>query len=324
MDGRNALPPGADRADPAVMDAAVNRRSSRLRDLYSGTGPVASVYFDLRPGDDEVFSRWRAVADALSCQGADRGLIGVLWAGVLGALPGRGVLAMFAADGRVLFSVVMPEASAPDRARYGLPHLLPLLAWLQDRPAHVVVLLDRTGAGIVVHPGEDSRDHNAEQVAEVLVPVLRGHPVHLLVTAGDVLAVRRADDRRPTAAERTASLLAELERERRPGGLAVVGASATLELLARGGVRTLLVADDPPNTDGDGVPGRTAWYGPAPTDAALEPEALRRPGPWPRRERLVDIAVRAALCTGAQVHVMAADTRQETVPDGVAALCGYG
>jgi hypothetical protein len=89
------------------------------------------------------------------------------------------------------------------------------------------------------------------------------------------------------------------------GGLAVEGAAATLAALGRGQVATLLLTglflDDQ----------RTAWFGPAPTDAAADRDALAGLGvPDPVEGRLVDVAVRAALGTGAEVRIL--DPADET------------
>jgi hypothetical protein len=89
------------------------------------------------------------------------------------------------------------------------------------------------------------------------------------------------------------------------GAQAVEGAAATLAALARGQVGTLLLTglflDDR----------RTAWFGPAPTDVAADRDALVGLGvPGPVEARLVDVAVRAALGTGAEVRVL--DPADET------------
>jgi hypothetical protein len=89
------------------------------------------------------------------------------------------------------------------------------------------------------------------------------------------------------------------------GAQAVEGAAATLAALARGQVATLLLTglflDDE----------RTVWFGPAPTDVAADRDALVGLGvPGPVEGRLVDVAVRAALGTGAEVRVL--DPADET------------
>jgi hypothetical protein len=92
-----------------------------------------------------------------------------------------------------------------------------------------------------------------------------------------------------------------------PGPLAVQGAEATLAALGRGQVETLLLTglflDDQ----------RTAWFGPAPTDLAADRDVLAALGVGePVEGRLVDVAVRAALGTGAGVRVL--DPADQTRP----------
>jgi Bacterial archaeo-eukaryotic release factor family 2 len=89
------------------------------------------------------------------------------------------------------------------------------------------------------------------------------------------------------------------------GERAVEGAAATLAALGRGQVETLLLTglflDD----------GRTAWFGPAPTDVATDRGALAGLGVAnPVEGRLVDVAVRAALGTGAGVRILDPDDQQ--------------
>jgi len=107
------------------------------------------------------------------------------------------------------------------------------------------------------------------------------------------------------ATHQTQAMLAVLARHAGPHGTAVYGAWASLRALAAGQVQTLCVVDDDEDE-------RMAWFGSrllcggaAATDAA--------PG------RLVDVAVRAALLTGADVRVV----EPGTVPEGIAALCRY-
>lgn len=200
------------------------------------------------------------------------------------------------------------------------------------------------------HRAEDSWEHNAVRVAEALARTLRNQEAHLLLLAGDVralqylgehlpgqvrqeVAIRRlaggrspdgsaarraeqiADEVRAAVAEQTFALLDRLEEQRGPDGLAVDGATAVLEALARGRVRTLLLAPD------TGAP-RTAWYGPEGTDVSTQRAVVARTGARPREGRLVDIAVRAALLTRADVRVVPASDRR-LPPDGIAALARF-
>jgi hypothetical protein len=91
------------------------------------------------------------------------------------------------------------------------------------------------------------------------------------------------------------------ERGRGPGGLAAEGAEATLAALARSQVEVLLVADDPDDE-------RRAWFGAMPQQLALDRETVEAIGePTPVEGRLPDVAVRAALGSSADVHVLAPD-----------------
>jgi hypothetical protein len=82
------------------------------------------------------------------------------------------------------------------------------------------------------------------------------------------------------------------------GHRAVEGAEDTMAALRAAQVATLLVHDDP---DDD----RQAWWGPEPVHVALQREELEGLGVNNlRRARLVDVAVRAALRTGAGVRVV--------------------
>jgi hypothetical protein len=369
------------------MDAVSGYGVSALRDLYHRTGPYASVYASVRPtGEQDVLQRWRALATELIQQGAGTRLVEVVHHRVLNEVPGPGVLAVYAADEEALLAVTMPGSAQPDLARYGvLPHLLPLLEWLQDRPSYVTALVDRTGADITLHPGgtaspvqwtvegpddeiernapggwsqpryqhraEDSWEHNAVAVVESLVPVIQEHTVPLLVLAGDVRALQYlekhlparvtrhvtirhvsgsrspdgsdplraeqvADAVRLTVAEQTASLLAQFDEERRPGGRAVDGVAPTLEAFRESRVGVLLLARDVGDT-------RTAWFGLDPTAAADERQDLERVGVQPRRGPLVDIAVRSALLTRARIRILESSGAPEAPVEGIGALCRF-
>ncbi|MGW2310959.1 baeRF2 domain-containing protein [Actinomadura luteofluorescens] len=359
-----------------------------LRRLCSG-GPVTSVYFNLTapPGEEDAALRWERMGRRLRAQGAGGAVVDALDRLVARAEPGSGALAAFAVDGDPEPTVVeMPDARQPDLAVHGpVPRLLPLLAWLQERPPYVLTLVDRKGADIEAcrggtrtattrtidgpddeivrnapggwsqsrhqHRAEDSWEHNATRVAHALADDLAATGAHVLLLGGDVRAMQYltkhlpdgvrhevtvghvsggrnrdgARRRRQTqvreqvsrwADEETRGLLERLDEGRGPSGLAVEGAAATLRALARGRVDTLLVADDPADR-------RTAWFGPAPTQVSDRRTSLAETGADPvEHGRLVDVAVRAAVLTGAEVRVL-----EPGAPDlpaqGIGALCRY-
>jgi uncharacterized protein YukE len=121
----------------------------------------------------------------------------------------------------------------------------------------------------------------------------------------DKLAAATAEADNRALLDRFAEELGQAATGAERGDRAVEGAAATLAALARSQVATLLLTglflDDR----------RTAWFGPAPTDVAAERDALTGLGvPTPVEGRLVDVAVRAALGTGAEVRVL--DPADET------------
>lgn len=120
-----------------------------------------------------------------------------------------------------------------------------------------------------------------------------------------------------TAESHTSALLDEFEQERGQHDRAADGAPATFEALARHQVRTLLLKEAPDDE-------RSAWFGERPGQVALDREVLVIEGePTPAEGRLVDVAVRAALGTGAEVRVLGAETDGRGPSDGLGAILRY-
>jgi hypothetical protein len=359
-----------------------------IRDLVSGTDPLAAVYFGPWPSSgaadssEDLLLRWRAISAHLRAGGADLATVYAVGR-CLAALPAYPVeLALFASHGKVRLAEPVPGLRSHDRASFTAPPpVASLLTWLQQHPPYVQVTIDRAGAEITTVPAggaagstqtvvgpddeiernapggwsqpryqrraEDSWRHNASAVADTARQEL--HRVHadLLLVAGDIRAVGflqerllrshehltvrhlpggRSPDgsgqnrqaaaigmRQAFAGAQTDRLLARFATESGPGGRAVEGRDATLSTLAEGRVDVLLVADDPSDN-------RAAWFGPRPWCSAERPDAPDG-NTW-RRGRLVDIAIRAALLTHAQVRVL--DSRQaEGIDDAIAALCRF-
>jgi hypothetical protein len=199
-----------------------------LRSLYAFQGPFASVYIRLqaRPElelDNE--ERWRELLRRLVRRRDGRRELVALTNEFQSRRFEAGRLVMIAADGDVRLSAVLPETGGDeeDQALWGsLPHLVPLLAWRQEHPAHVVAVVDRTGADLQVyaagatearrvrvegpddeiernqpggmaqmryqHRAEDSWEHNAVVTARAVDDALRQVDAHVLMLAGDVRA----------------------------------------------------------------------------------------------------------------------------------------
>jgi hypothetical protein len=332
---------------------------------------------------EDLDLRWRSIAARLARQGADRPTIEAIGSVVTATPPYPAAgLAVFAAGGEVRLSQLISGGVAFDRARFAAPaDVVPLLGWLQRHPPYVVVVTDRTGAEVTAVPGggvpgstrtvvgpddeiernapggwsqpryqrraEDSWQHNAMAVADVITQATRDLHAGLLLVAGDIRAVQLLRDHLPPGTRRQVTLRsvpggreqdgsetarraaivaavdgyvadqtqAALERfaERAPS-TAVEGAAATLAALAAGRVGTLLVTDDPDDP-------RTAWFGPQLLCSAEEPEIPGENGTWAAQGRLVDIAIRAALLTDAEVRIV--DAAADRIDGRIGGLCRF-
>ena len=65
-----------------------------------------------------------------------------------------------------------------------------------------------------------------------------------------------------------------------------------------------------------------AWFGPGPNDVAARPEALAPAREAAKKGHLDDVAVRAAILTGADVRILGPDYLDRPT-DGIAALCRF-
>jgi hypothetical protein len=186
---------------------------------------------------------------------------------------------------------------------------------------------------------------NAADVAERLTALVDELRPRVVAVAGDVRAVQLLGEALP---ERARDLVRIVEGSRAPGGsdhvgeeierivatevagdtvdlvrllreeaahdLGVTGVRDTVAALAAARVASLLVHDDPDD-------GRTAWFGATPNTIGLDAAAVTDMGEAePRSGRLVDVVVRAALGTGAEVRVT---PTLAALPDGVGALLRY-
>ncbi len=199
------------------------------------------------------------------------------------------------------------------------------------------------------HRAEDSWMHNARHVAAATVARIAEVGAQVLVVSGDVRAEqllleslpplpgvlirhingsRAADGSqagrrerveeaiRDAVAEQNRLVLKVLQENLEPGGRGVSGWADTVDALAAGRVAMLLVSEG----RGDG---RRVWFGAGATDVFRDHEAAaltRRPV---QAGGLVDVAVRAALLSGARVRVLPEGTAGAP-RDGIGAVCRFG
>ena len=243
------------KAVSAALDVAT------IRDLVRTPDPMISVYLGLEPmaptvdAAEDLGLRWRVIAKRLAEQGADDPTVEALGRRVADEPVFPVELALFGSDARVRLVQPVPGDMRFDRARFGAPaDVVPLLAWLQGRPAYVMVLTDRLGADVtavragavagatatVVGPddeiernapggwaqpryqrrAEDSWQHNAAVVAEATLAAVRRIDAELLMVGGDVRAVQLLRDRLPD------QLLREVTLDSLPGGRSPDGSAA--------------------------------------------------------------------------------------------------
>ena len=204
------------------------------------------------------------------------------------------------------------------------------------------------------HRAEAIWESNAQEVADALTRLVDQVRPRFVAAAGDVRALQLLQEQAPKRvrelltvvggehgsleavfAEADQLVAATVEADNRAlldrfaeelgqaaagaGNRAVEGAAATLAALGRGQVETLLLTglflDDE----------RTAWFGSAPTDVGADRDALAGLGvPDPVEGRLADVAIRAALGTGAGVRVLeVADRSRHGPAEGLGALLRF-
>ena len=181
---------------------------------------------------------------------------------------------------------------------------------------------------------ENTWERNAADAAEQVIRLVRRVDARVVIAAGDVRAVTLLQENLPSdlverlvvvsggrsadgsedifeqearAAVELAvnadadAVLEKFREERAQGDRAAEGPRAALAALGRAAVDVLLVAADDPNDP------RSAWFGPEPTQLASTAADVRGLGvDEPAEGRLVDVAVRAALGTGAGIRVVGA------------------
>ncbi|MDP8975368.1 MAG: hypothetical protein M3N28_03175 [Actinomycetota bacterium] len=197
------------------------------------------------------------------------------------------------------------------------------------------------------HRVESLWEQNAKAVSDEVVRLVQEVDARLVVATGDVRALELLQEELPkevlekmeivdggrspdgsiddvvaavdrlvevAVAHDTDAVLAKFREEAGQDDRASDGPARTFEALAMAQVETLLVHDDPADD-------RHAWFGPEPTHAALSEDTIQAMGvDEHQRARLVDVAVRAALGTGAGVRVIPGQTGADGPSEGLGAL----
>jgi hypothetical protein len=317
---------------------------SDVVDVVRPARPVASVYLGSSPLR-AWRTRWHRLADQLRCDGAGADVVaavGEVLQRARSLYPAADTLVAFAGEELPPRVFHTPGLRHLDLAWFSSPaHVLPVLAWLQDRPPRVAVTAGRCSADLVAGGERISLNYPEPQwldgmrsAAAACAEMLGRQEARLLVVAGedevvgalwealpapvrrdvvirwtgrDLTPNRIAAETRAAARSWTEGVLADFNDRGRARELAVEGADNTIDAIAKGRLDDLLVGYPEDMT-------ATAWYGPAPTDIARGWSPARRCG------LLADVAVRAALLSGTRVHVVAAGLPSAPF-EGIGGLC---
>jgi hypothetical protein len=208
-----------------------------LRTVYAHPGPFASVYLDATQDTEDGARlrelRWRAADEKLAAAGADQATRDAL-GGAVASHTGTGKhgLALFGSGGDVLARVPLPDPPpVPVVAWSPRPVVAPLVADLGERVRWLRVLVDRTGADLVLSTGherarqveapdrypvrkakpggwsspryqraaETTWDRNAKDIAEAVAQAALAEAVDVIVLAGDVRGRQLVREHLPAA-----------------------------------------------------------------------------------------------------------------------------
>jgi hypothetical protein len=216
--------------------------------LYDHAGPFATAYLDAtratERGPEGVRLQWRALRGELSAAGADEATLTGLDAAVDDDwTPGEHGHVLVGAGGETLLNATLPKAPIHPRARWApLPHVMPYLAQLGPRIAHVVVVADRAGADVLAATAEMVSAASPSEPTYAEPQAGEGShddPLHMTSTADwpQRHFQQRIENTWAANAHELAALVARLVTR--------VGASLVI-LAGDGRVRALLRADLPP------------------------------------------------------------------------------
>src|SRR5947209_2158427 len=139
-----------------------------LAEVVLGDGPFLTVYLTTEAAVENAAQRselrWKDLRTELVRQGADERVVATVDPLVADAHLRGECLAVIANRSGVLHVTHEPDPPTRDVGRWGpLPVIGPLLEWRQSQVAHVVALVDRTGADVFCF-----RPHRGDQHVEVV------------------------------------------------------------------------------------------------------------------------------------------------------------
>jgi len=344
--------------------------SEELDRLFDVQGPFLSLYMNVERAIEKASQRnqlaWRSFRGAVQAEGADERILTHVDPLVPDAHLFGHALGVIATPAKVERAEHLEWPVREEVVRCAsLPSVAPIIEAMQARVRHLLVVVDRRGADLLLidgtaitetealdedrfpirkvkaggwsepryqHRAEKNWDTEAHEIAALVTEWVDEHDPQLVLVTGDIRMIEllqkavpkrtgerlrvigtgargedgSADERRREAmrmaatavAEDTVALLEKFQEERGQGDLAVDGVRATVQALAKAQVEVLFVHDGRDDA-------RSAWFGPERVHVASAPDDLRELGvDEPREGRLVDVAIRAALGTGAGIRVI--------------------
>lgn len=218
------------RADAADLDAP---DLDRLRDLCARPGPFVSVYLparsDVVDADERLGRHWQEVERVLTAAGTSGSDLAAYHEALRDHRGGATRWVVGAADGTLVTGALPGLLRAPIVIHDERPAVTPVLAWAQSLVPHVVAVVDRVGAEVLVVEGtrldgaridgdtehihrgkpggwsqrrfqqraENTWEDNATDVAEAVTEAADRVDAGFVALAGDVRAVTFVRDHLP-------------------------------------------------------------------------------------------------------------------------------
>ncbi|MBW3537341.1 MAG: hypothetical protein KY395_06190 [Actinobacteria bacterium] len=241
---------------------------SDLAEVFAHDGPVLSVYLTTEPLENaaqHTKQRWRSLRQELEATGATGEALDAVEPLLREAhTKGRCLSVFVSSSGEILHQSSHPDPPHRDVGRWAeLPSLVPLIEWRQSSPPHVVVLIDRLGADLVVFeafgvpdfqlevegdedpvrkvaPGgwsqrrfqqraENTWEANAKDVADRLARLAESVSSRVIVAAGDVRALQLMREALP---HQVNDIVHEVDGSRSPDGSVDAIAKEAVKLVA--------------------------------------------------------------------------------------------